>query len=71
MRKFYQVYSPAIQQTLSAKTQIGQTPSALSEKNNSLMNLFDEPTQIGQTPSAQFKLTLVTLPNFNARRKRG
>ncbi|MDR3175978.1 MAG: PDDEXK nuclease domain-containing protein [Desulfovibrio sp.] len=66
-RKFYQMYAPSI----------GQTPSALSEKNEnaeSLISVFDVNAQKGQTLSAQFKLTwshyqiLMRIENDAARR---
>jgi len=50
IRKFYQMYAPPI----------GQTASALSEKNGKdllAVCTFDAGVQIGQTPSAQFRLT--------------
>ncbi|MCM1567071.1 MAG: PDDEXK nuclease domain-containing protein [Dehalobacter sp.] len=67
IRKFYQVYSPSI----------GQSLTALSEKNekfDSLISLFDVNVQKGQSLTAQFKLSwthyqnLMRIENEAARR---
>ncbi|MDR3110984.1 MAG: PDDEXK nuclease domain-containing protein [Planctomycetaceae bacterium] len=50
IRKFYQVYSQSIQQSLTAK-------SGDDEKSQSLISLFDVNAQKGQSLSAQFNLT--------------
>ena len=47
IRKFYQIYTPSIQQTLSAK----------SENEKPLLSIFDPDLQKEQTPSAKFNLT--------------
>jgi predicted nuclease of restriction endonuclease-like (RecB) superfamily len=47
IRKFYQVYSPRIQQSLTAKSENGESP----------IGAFDENTQKGQALSAQFNLS--------------
>jgi predicted nuclease of restriction endonuclease-like (RecB) superfamily len=47
IRKFYQVYAPSIQQTLSAK----------SESEKSLASIFDADIEKQQTPAAKFVLT--------------
>ena len=49
IRKFYQVYSPSIQQSLTAK-------SERQEKSKSLISVFDANAQKGQSLSAQFNL---------------
>ena len=46
IRKFYQVYAPSI----------GESVTALSDKNDSLTSAFDANTKKGQTLSAQFNL---------------
>jgi len=64
IRKFYQVYLPSK----------GQTVSALLEKSNLPINVFDENDEKGQTVSAKFKLSwshyqiLMRLENEAARR---
>ena len=64
IRKFYQIYAPSIQQTLSAK----------SENEKPLMSIFDPDLQKEQTPSAKFNLTwshyqiLMRIDNAAARR---
>ncbi|MDR1274773.1 MAG: PDDEXK nuclease domain-containing protein [Candidatus Accumulibacter sp.] len=64
IRKFYQVYAPSIQQTLSAKSEIGE----------SLISVFDADTRKQQTLSAVFKLgwshyqILMRIENLAARR---
>ena len=64
IRKFYQIYAPSIQQTLSAK----------SENEKPLMSIFDPDLQKEQTPSAKFNLTwshyqiLMRIDNPAARR---
>ena len=47
IRKFYQTYTPSIQQTLPAKSGNGKSP----------IRMFDANIQKGQAPSAQFGLT--------------
>jgi predicted nuclease of restriction endonuclease-like (RecB) superfamily len=47
IRKFYQVYSQSIQQSLTAK----------SENETAMMSIFDADVQKGQSLSAQFNLT--------------
>ena len=74
IRKFYQVYAPSIQQTLSVESEKGQTASALSEKRQSLISVFADGEQKGQIPSAQFQLdwshyqVLMRIDNDAARR---
>ena len=64
IRKFYQIYAPSIQQTLSAK----------SENEKPLLSIFDPDLQKEQTPSAKFNLTwshyqiLMRIDNPAARR---
>jgi len=64
IRKFYEIYSPSI----------GQSLSALSGKNGSLISAFDTKAQKGQTLSAQFNLNwshyqiLMRIENEAARR---
>ena len=64
IRKFYQVYSPRIQQSLTAK----------SEKEDSLMSVFDANTEKQQSLSAKFNLSwthyqiLMRIENEDARR---
>jgi predicted nuclease of restriction endonuclease-like (RecB) superfamily len=64
IRKFYQIYSPSI----------GQSPTALSEKSESLISVLEGNAQKGQFPSAQFKLSwthyqiLMRIENETARR---
>jgi predicted nuclease of restriction endonuclease-like (RecB) superfamily len=64
IRKFYLVYAPSI----------GQSLSALSEKSDSLISVFDVNAQKGQTLSAQFNLgwshyqILMRIENEAARR---
>ena len=64
MRKFYQVYAPSIQQTLSAKF----------EESKSLIGISDAAVRKKQTPSAQFNLgwshyqILMRIENEAARR---
>lgn len=64
IRKFYQVYSPSI----------GQSVIALSEKSESLIHVFDTNAQKGQSPFAQFNLSwthyqiLMRIENADARR---
>ncbi|GHV13628.1 hypothetical protein FACS1894219_08700 [Clostridia bacterium] len=64
IRKFYQVYAPSNQQTLSAKSEIGE----------SLISVFGSDTQKQQTPSAKFRLSwshyqiLMRIENEDARR---
>lgn len=64
IRKFYQVYSPRIQQSLTAK----------SEKEDSLMSIFDASTEKQQSLSAKFNLSwthyqiLMRIENEDARR---
>ena len=73
-RKFYQVYAPSIQQTSSVKSKKEQLPSALSEKSQSIISLFDLGTQKQQMPSAIFDLdwsqyqVLMRVDNVAARR---
>jgi len=50
IRKFYQVYSPSIQQSLTAKS---ETP----EKGKTLLSVFDANPQKEQSLSAKFNLT--------------
>ena len=57
IRKFYQVYSPSIRQTLLTESQKGQSLTAQFEKGESLISVFDANAQKGQSLSAQFKLT--------------
>lgn len=67
IRKFYQVYSPSIGQSLTAL-------SESNEKFDSLISVFDANAQKGQSLSAQFKLSwthyqnLMRIENEAARR---
>jgi len=74
IRKFYQIYEPSIRQIMSAEFEKGQSLSALSEKNNFSIELFNGDNQKRQTLSAQFNLTwshyqiLMRVENNEARR---
>ena len=84
MRQFYIAYSPSIQQKRSAKSSKGQSLTALSENQQSLISDFDtdaqksqtlsSESQKGQTLSSQFKLgwsqyqVLMRIENEAARR---
>ena len=74
MRKFYQVYSPSIQQSTPLELEKGQSTTALFEKSNLLANFFDGDLQIRQSLTAQFNLSwthyqvLMRIENEQARR---
>ena len=67
-------FVPSIQQTLSAKSSKWQSSTALSEKSQSIISLFDLGTQKQQMPSAIFDLdwsqyqVLMRVGNVDARR---
>ena len=52
IRKFYQVYAPSIQQTVSAESEKGQSLTALSDNADSMTNTFNQKTQKGQSLTA-------------------
>ena len=74
MRKFYQVYSPSIQQSVTAKLGNGKPQATLPEKSELLIRVFDCELQIQQSLIAKFVLSwthyqvLMRIENEQARR---
>ena len=74
IRQFFQVYSPSIHQSVISESEKGQSLSALSEKHQSLISVFDVGNQKQQTLSAKFNLSwthyqvLMRIGNEDARR---